>query len=893
MSFKAEEGEWETVDSATNDWEAVTTPEAEGWTDVSQIEKETDSQVLNNLPDTARTLLFGMKVPISKEHAAFKTGMGHLMTDVYRGIKQSFGIDEEQMKADQKYMDSLYQSEVGGWATTGAVVGALAEPTSILLPATKGKSVLKAMGIASLTGATYGGLGYVDKEKGQTRAGNAALGGTISPAFIGGLKGVAKIHGARKTRKADKLIKDVEHAWAEKVLEGKTTAQITKELSTIDPDVQKKLLKATELTGRKARFTSNTDEARDVVDFYTSTSKQNDWIVGADKAVGILSTRIRNISEAVFGVLRKYDYNVSTKAHNYFSEVDVFLKDYSKKITGDDKVIVDEALLNGDMTTVKRILTTHGGAELWGEYKKVASVLNTLGDELVKRDRITGKLENYFPRFVKDVDGLLSELGVQKRSKIEQALAEARDKAISSRGYPLSPLEETQVINKAIRGFPVREARPGFAKERVFEKIPKNLLKYYASPEESLHSYIRNAVHDIEKMDFFGRSIKYKDVNGIKMLDVDESVGEFVRGELLKKSLSPAQQQELTHLLSIRMGIGERSSLGPIQDIKNIMYAGLLGNPIAAATQLGDLGVSIYINGFRNTLKAVANQKVKMEDFGIVDHLAEEFATTRKSAAFLKGALKWSGFKAMDRLGKQSLINGSLLRHQKLATSEKGIAKIAKKYQKVFGEDFDQLVTDLKRGDMTENVKLLLFNELADVQPITLSEMPEMYLRLPNGRMMYMLKTFMLKQLDVVRRESYDEIKKGNTAKGLTNLMRYGLILGTTNTGSQYIKDWMLGKDVEPNLPADIGVNLFKTFGWSEYVLNKFKSGQVAQGALDIVIPPFNMFDKVWQTETWGGEKEYDVDKALQYMPVGGKMWYYWFGGGLEKWEKQQKRYKD
>jgi hypothetical protein len=115
--------------------------------------------------------------------------------------------------------------------------------------------------------------------------------------------------------------------------------------------------------------------------------------------------------------------------------------------------------------------------------------------------------------------------------------------------------------------------------------------------------------------------------------------------------------------------------------------------------------------------------------------------------------------------------------------------------------------------------------------------------------------------------------------------MKYGIIIGSTNTGSQYVKDWMLGKDVEPDLPADIGENFFKTFGYSEYILNKVKDKKPVEAAGDVILPPFKMFDKILQAD----------EKAIQYMPLGGKLWYYWFGGGLEDFEKreQDKEYRE
>ena len=52
-------------------------------------------------------------------------------------------------------------------------------------------------------------------------------------------------------------------------------------------------------------------------------------------------------------------------------------------------------------------------------------------------------------------------------------------------------------------------------------------------------------------------------------------------------------------------------------------------------------------------------------------------------------------------------------------------------------------------GKITDNTKLVLFNKLLDFQPVAKSEMPQVYLENPNGRIFYMLKSFTLKQFDI------------------------------------------------------------------------------------------------------------------------------------------------
>ncbi len=96
-----------------------------------------------------------------------------------------------------------------------------------------------------------------------------------------------------------------------------------------------------------------------------------------------------------------------------------------------------------------------------------------------------------------------------------------------------------------------------------------------------------------------------------------------------------------------------------------------------------------------------------------------------------------------------------------------------KKYGTVFGNEFGGLISDLQNGKITDNVKYYLFSELSGVQPINLSQMPLKYLNMKGGRVLYALKSFTLKQLDLIRRTVIDEAAKGNFVKAGYNATRY------------------------------------------------------------------------------------------------------------------------
>jgi len=863
----------------------------------AELTEAPERGVGENLPEKLEIL--GMKTDIDfpKEAAAVAVGWGHGMSDIYRGAKQMLDIDVEHEKKNEELMNRLYaDDEYGSYATAGEVAGMLTDPVGVLVPISKAKTLAKAVGIGAGTGAAYGGAGYVDEENNQTRLGNAmmgtALGGTIAGTVHGVVKGTKKVGKALDTRSGNKFMDEYELKWAEKIAEGKTPREAREALVEEFPGIGKSLKEAFDNTKRIPHTQLNQAEATQVLALQKSTAKPRDIILGratrakegvkqgADTVVGVLSTRIKKKSKKVFGRLRKYEYKIRARSHEMLTKTEDFSSQY-KGLSDLQKKQVDAGLINGKYNDVSRIFKSVHGQDGVDTIKSVQKIMSDLGDELTVYDRIDSKLKDYFPRFVQDKDGMLAALDKDSFVSVKKML----DDAEVAKGNPLTPVEESDVINKFMRkpSFTGKGA-PTFTKARKFDEVPAEFMKFYSNPTDSLHSYINNSIQDIEKAKFFGKGFtKSKHYSG--MMDIDESVGNFLRKEIKSGELSSTDVLELSSLLTTRFGLGERAPIKILQDTKNIIYTSLLGNPVSAVTQLGDVGVAAWANGLKPAIRSAAkamtgNSEVTVKEFGLVDKLAEELSTTTGTAKFLNKALRWSGFEAVDRLGKSTLLNSSLQKHIdmfKLDPNSKAFkkqyTKFADKYQESFEGEFASLVNDLKKGRTTDNVKLMLFNELSDFQPISLSEMPEQYLKNPNGRVVYMFKTFMLKQIDVMRREAYDEMRKGNVAEGAKKLATYGAIVGTSNTGAQYVKDMMMGKEVDPDA-MDIIENTVKTFGWSEYMANQIAEGKPVEAGLGFAFSPVGIFDQLLSG---------DLDNAMRLMPVFGKLYYQWMLGGVEK----------
>jgi hypothetical protein len=151
----------------------------------------------------------------------------------------------------------------------------------------------------------------------------------------------------------------------------------------------------------------------------------------------------------------------------------------------------------------------------------------------------------------------------------------------------------------------------------------------------------------------------------------------------------------------------------------------------------------------------------------------------------------------MDRFGKRVVVNAAYKKMQNLA--KKNPEKLRQQWGKVFLGETDDFIADVSTGNISDNVRLALFHELSDVQPITPSEMPEAWLKHPNGRLFYTLKSYALKQLDILRRDVFQQARKGNYKGAALNAGRYMTAVTLMNGSVDLARDVFLrGEELKP-----------------------------------------------------------------------------------------------
>jgi RNA polymerase sigma-70 factor (ECF subfamily) len=607
-----------------------------------------------------------------------------------------------------------------------------------------------------------------------------------------------------------------------------------------------------------------------------------------DYLAGASSTRILNKAPSVFWRLMDHEKSLLYNVHQHLAKTHDFFTRLNK-LPKQTQNILARALYTGNAKVIDNILKALGDEKLIQGYKNVRSSLDSLKDQLVAHKRFIPEDIEYFPRAVKDLDGLMKAIGKDRSSALESMLSEADTKMIRKRGTGLTDLERDALINNYLASERLGNPKPGFAHRRAIKEITPELLEFYHTPSESFHKYIATAVNDIERAKFFGKSIiNIKDGNK-QFTNVDKSVGSLMDDMLKEGKIKPDDVDEVGKILRSRFTNGERTPSEFQQAVKNMGYAGLLANPASALANLTDILMQFHLQGVAPTIKAMAKiatgrKFITAKEMGLVDHLAEEFTSTQGTVAFLNKMMKASGFSKFDILGKEVNMNAAYEKLARQSRTEGGIRQIQEKYSKFMQPDeVNELIKTLHKGERSDLLNQVIFAELSRSQPISRIEMPQAYLDHPDGRFMYQLKTFMLKQVDVVRRDAIDEMRKGNVVRGMKALGSLSILYAMSGMAQNEIRDLLYGRE-STNSFKDLPFNMLKTFGWSKYVSDmmfgvskedakdrrangenvRAQPPQPLKALGNMAAPPWQMYEQIVTGDP----------KAIQYLPLGGRLLY-------------------
>ena len=833
---------------------------------------------------------FETPIPLNENLAAALVGAGHMMRDTERGIRQMVAQgagDEAQlafMQTNEQIINNLYADpRFGGDATAGAVIGALAEPAGVvagaLMPSIKANSLRKAAAVGAITGGTFGGLGYVDEASSETRLKNTLLGmaagGVLSTGIVAAVKGVDRVWAGHIGRVASNQIKGLEHeiAYNRHVLgmrKNKAVETAYKDLSLTDTDVADMVIKAKADDFSPMKATNKVQGKQILENWQQLSTRQQNKIMGTGR---IISEDIEKVITPLTSLIERWSPKVANTVRKGMAEQSVLrgtwlskthdLRTAMRQLSSEDSFRLNKALITQEFGDAYKILDEVGISRK--EFGKALRVMEEVADSLKESGYKIPVLKNYWHRAVTE-----EGVGILARAKDDALKAAIKAAKKDNGGRPLSP----QQMNKVIERFVLKPEKARFKTGSGLKRrtrfdldsiTDEDLMKAYYRPEQALEYYLMQAADDISRAKVF-KSLGDDAARALDGSDVEKTISRIADKHWIADEDSAYKLKEALKALYVDANKGTNKH---IKTFKNLTYASLLGNPFSALTQAGDLIFTAHRFGIMRAAKSVArelsgNKITSRESLGIFGASTELEDIASKSKVIADWSMKMGLFDNFDKFGKEVFIDAAYRAGRKLAT--KNPDKFKAKWAKIFGEETDELVHDFATGKMSDNVKMVLFSELAEVQPVSLAEMPLKYLQHPNWRVLYMLRSFTMKQFDYMRRTIKGQ--ESGFERG-ANLMKFAALFIMANGTIRGFKDYMRGDDPNPEeVVVDTALSMF---GLSKWTLESAADKGLGRTAIEFVAPPVSRFDKIG-TAVFDGDPEKALKETLFVLPVVGEI---------------------
>lgn len=374
--------------------------------------------------------------------------------------------------------------------------------------------------------------------------------------------------------------------------------------------------------------------------------------------------------------------------------------------------------------------------------------------------------------------------------------------------------------------------------------------------------------------------------------NIEDNIGVMVNN-LVSEEIIKAEDEKL-----VRDILQAKFNYGTMKDatkwVRDIGYLGTLNDFTNTLTQFTDLSFAFYKQGFFDASAGMFTRKeITVKDIGLAN-IGEEFKNNSGLSKLVNGMFKVIGFEKVDAFGKNVLMNSSVKHARRLL--KKGDVKMRERIELLFGSESEQVIKDLIAGNITPDVRYYAFNELAKVQPITLDQLPELYAKGGIYRLMYSLKSYTLKMLDVVRQDIFMQFKK-SPARAIINLARFQMFLLLFGLPKDYLKDLISNREF--NLPESVLDNLVICQLINRYTMRSVAKDGLGSALFSFVQPPaVRMLDDtvkaVFDTTLAKGKKRKDVSEvyAWNYVPIAGSFFYDWLGGGVMKRAKKHQELK-
>ena len=689
-------------------------------------------------------------------------------------------------------------------------------------------------------------------------------------------------------------------------------------------------------------------------------SNNNSAMGALDDLVGAVHTRVTNISPKMGAALTRNAYDTAEKTQTRMTRVKG-IERLDRKGNEALKEEIHDMMLNDDVLGVFVALERHGDDVMTKAFKEAqlingefAREFREVGMEVVNRQG------GYWGRVVTDPAGLKKLMGSSNLKAMEKEIIQyANKKAGKGRAFGVKDInaarqsindaEYQSILNSYIKAGMVRKGKDGKVSTAAATQSRSiddplnavtdvgevvNLRGFYADPIKSITNNIRRNTENIEERRLFGTKTGSTD----DVIDVDASVEKYLNESDITDI---TQRQQLKELLVSRFTMGKVAPSVFYQTIKNIGLMSALATPKAAMIQIADLGHSVLMANLKNTTKAVMQKNgITREAIGQGNKIGIEFDTggtarwdsramdkllnnrigssigvNKKGNEFGILGTKADGrgrgigtfFGLTDGFGKETFMKARFNKLHQTMKSPAGRNSFVKEYGIQFGRDTRALMDEIASGNAaapSPNLKLLMYTELAKIQPLDLSHMSQKYLDNPNGRIVYTLKSFALKQLDIMRRRVAKPLAEGNTREAAQFMAMYTTITGSAWYATNEVRNalWSFGADpielpAVEDIPAELMWYLLSSTGFiNRYNVRDLQQTGNPLGVLsDGMVPPMGVIEGAvmdsWKTFVTGwddDEFEFANLETVKQIPGGvGLTINMLFGDGKDKKEAQ------
>jgi hypothetical protein len=246
----------------------------------------------------------------------------------------------------------------------------------------------------------------------------------------------------------------------------------------------------------------------------------------------------------------------------------------------------------------------------------------------------------------------------------------------------------------------------------------------------------------------------------------------------------------------------ESSRRGPnevLQGLRTATSVALLGTPENAALQFGDQGVAAYRYGLLNAIMALPksfrsmifthtdhmtkgdilgkgayNKHFRAPDVGITKQFLGEMKregdhpVTKVLDVMGDKIMGAMGVRRVNRMGQEVTMNAAWDRAKGLAKFKGGLEADLPGWT---SQEIKALRNDLIDGEKSDLVASYVFSKLTDIQPVSSTALPKAYADHPNGRVWYAMKTYMVKQAEIMRQDIFGKFAQAeklglNTPQG-------------------------------------------------------------------------------------------------------------------------------